>query len=92
VIRSFAHKGLERFFRTGSKTGIQPKHAERIREQLTALNAAICPEDLAAPGYDLHPLKGDLAGHWSIKVSANWRLTFKFERDDVIVLDYQDYH
>jgi len=93
VIRSFQHKGLEKFYRTGSKSGIQPQHANRLQEQLTVLDSARVPNDLAgASGYDLHPLKADLFGHWSIKVDRMWRLTFKFEGEDVILLDYQDYH
>lgn len=92
VIRSFQHKGLEKFFLTGSKAGIQPKHADRLREQLGVLNIATIPEDANRAGYDLHPLKHDLAGHWAIRVDRMWRLTFRFEGEDVILLDYQDYH
>jgi proteic killer suppression protein len=92
VIRSYRHKGLRRFTETGSKAGIQPKHAERLRRLLTALDVASRPEDMNAPGYELHQLKGDLAGHWSVRVSGNWRLTFAFEGEDAIEVDYQDYH
>jgi proteic killer suppression protein len=92
MIHSFRHKGLHRFAETGSKVGIQPKHAQRLRRLLTALDAASRPEDMNAATNDLHPLKGDLAGHWSVKVSGNWRLTFVFEGEDVILVDYQDYH
>ena len=93
MIKSFLHKGLEKFYRNGSKAGIQAKHADRLREQLTALDAASSPNDLAAArNYELHLLKGDLSGHWSIKVSGNWRVTFRFDGTDVILVDYQDYH
>jgi len=92
VIRSFAHKGLEKFFRTGSKAGIQAQHAARLRIQLGMLDDIGAPEDMNAPGWRLHPLKGDLAGHWSITVNGNWRLTFRFEGEDAILVDYQDYH
>lgn len=93
VIRSFRHDGLERFYRTGSKAGIQPKHDVKLRSQLTALDAATQPLDLAAiPGWRLHELKGDQAGRWSITVNGNWRLTFIFEGTDVVLLDYEDYH
>jgi proteic killer suppression protein len=92
VIGSFRHAGLKKFFITGSKAGIQPKHAARIQEQLSVLNVAKRPEQMNVPGWDLHPLKGDLGGHWSVKVSGNWRLTFRFEGDDAILVDYQDYH
>jgi proteic killer suppression protein len=92
VIKTFLHKGLEKFHNTGSKAGIQPKHADRLRNLLGALEAAARPGDLSAPNYELLPLKGDLAGHWAVKVSGNWRITFRFEGVDVILVDYQDYH
>jgi proteic killer suppression protein len=83
---------LERFFRTGSKAGIQPKHARKLRLQLFALDSARRSEDLNAPGWHLHPLTGSLKNHWAITVAANWRLTFMFEGEDAILVDYQDYH
>ena len=92
MIRSFRHAGLENFFRTGSKAGIQPAHARKLAIQLGTLNLARNPAAMDIPGWDLHPLKGDLVDHWSVKVNANWRLTFKFEREDAILVDYQDYH
>ncbi|MGD1102363.1 MAG: type II toxin-antitoxin system RelE/ParE family toxin [Terriglobia bacterium] len=92
MIKSFRHKGVERFFRTGSKAGIQPKHAERLRKQLFALDNATAPKDMNAPGWRLHPLHGDLEGHWSADVSGNWRLLFAFEGEDAVLVDYQDYH
>jgi proteic killer suppression protein len=92
MIRNFQHKGLEKFFKTGSKAGIQAKHADRLAEQLFVLDHASGPKDVDVPGWALHPLKADLAGHWSIKVDRMWRLTFMFEGSDVILLDYQDYH
>lgn len=92
MIRSFRHHGLERFFHTGSKAGIQPKHADKLRLQLFALDSARRPEDMNAPGWRLHALAGNLRGHWSINVSGNWRVRFKFEGEDAILVDYQDYH
>jgi toxin HigB-1 len=92
VIRSFRHRRLELFFRTGSKADIQPAHAKRLRLQLTRLNAALTPSDMASPGWKLHRLTGELAGHWAVQVSGNWRLTFAFEGQDAILVDYQDYH
>lgn len=92
MIRSFRHAGLERFFLTGSKAGIQPKHASRLEEQLAVLNVAKRPQQLDVPGWKLHPLRGKLEGHWSVKVSGNWRLTFRFEDEDAVLVDYQDYH
>jgi proteic killer suppression protein len=92
VIRSFTHKGLEQFFRTGSKAGINPAFASKLEVQLTALNRATKPGEMAVPGWDLHPLKGNLTGHWSIKVNGNWRMTFRFVGEDAEVVDLQDYH
>jgi proteic killer suppression protein len=92
VIKSFRHSGIQAFFQTGSKAGIQPAHAKRLRLQLTRLNASNRPSDMDSPGWRLHPLKGGLAGHWSVDVSGHWRLTFAFEGTDAILVDYQDYH
>jgi toxin HigB-1 len=92
VIKSFRHKGLRRFFETGKHSGIQPKHAARLRLQLAALDTANSIDDMDVPGFKLHPLKGRAKGRWSIWVSASWRLTFEFEDGNVHVLDYEDYH
>lgn len=92
MIKSFLHKGLEAFFRTGKKAGIQPHHAGKLRVQLTMLDKASRPEDMNAPGWRLHSLAGDLKGHYSVIVNGNWRLTFRFEGDDAVLVDYQDYH
>jgi toxin HigB-1 len=93
MIKSFRHKGLQRFFETGSSAGIQAAHAARLRLQLAALHAANGPSDLKAPsGWRLHSLKGELKGHHSLTVSGNWRLTFRFSGEDVELLDYLDYH
>ncbi len=92
VIKSWRHKGLKQFAETGSKAGIQPKHAARLRTMLGALDVAACPQNMDAPGYVLHRLSDDLEGHWAVRVSGNWRLTFAFEGEDAILVDYQDYH
>lgn len=92
MIRSFRHKGIERFFQTGSKSGIQAKHAARLRLQLGRLDAATAPEDMNLSGWRCHRLKGDLPGHWAVWVDENWRLTFQFEGKDAVLVDYQDYH
>lgn len=92
MIKSFRHAGVEKFFLTGSKAGIQPKHVNKLSIQLFALNRAKSEKDLNVPGWELHPLKGDSAGRWSIKVNGNWRLTFAFDVEDVILLNYEDYH
>jgi toxin HigB-1 len=92
MILSFRHSGIERFFRTGSKSGIQPKHAKRLQLQLGRLDAASGPADMNLPGWKLHPLKGSLVDHWAVWVDENWRLTFKFTGTDAELVDYQDYH
>ena len=92
MIRSYRHKGLQQFAETGSKAGIQPSQAPRLRRLLTALDVASRPSDMDAPGNHLHPLHRDLADHWAVRVNGNWRLTFKFEGEDVVLLDYQDSH
>ena len=92
MIKSFRHKGLERFFLTGSKSGIQAVHASKLRLQLGALDQAVKPEDLSARAWALHPLKGDLKGHWALTVNGNWRMVFTFEGSDAILVDYLDYH
>lgn len=92
MIRSFRHKGVKRFFETGNTRGIQAKHAQRLRLQLARLQHAKGPNDMAAPGWRLHALKGDHAGHWSVWVNGPWRLTFAFENQDAVLVDYQQYH
>ena len=92
MIKSFQHKGLETFFSTGSKAGIQAVHAKRLRLQLAKLDSAQMPEDMNMPGWKLHPLKGNLKGHWAVWVDQNWRMTFRFESGHAILVDYRDYH
>jgi toxin HigB-1 len=92
MIRSFRHKGIEAYFLTGKTQGIQANHAPRLRLQLAMLDKANGPNDMAAPGWKLHPLKGKLANHWAVSVNGNWRLTFTFKNGDAELVDYQDYH
>lgn len=92
MIRSFSHKGLELFFNTGLKSGIQPKHANKLRLQLAVLDNATTVQDLSIPGWKLHALQGNLTGYFSIRVDENWRLTFRFVGADVELVNYQDYH
>jgi proteic killer suppression protein len=91
VIRTFAHQGLEAFFLKGSKAGIRTAHAPRLSRQLAQLGQAASAQDVNVPGWQLHPLKGELAGHWAVSVNGNWRLSFKFEDGDAILVDYQGY-
>lgn len=92
MIKTFRHKGLQAFFETGSKAGIQPHHAGKLRVLLTTLDNAKRADDMNAPSWKLHPLAGGLAGHYSVTVNGNWRLTFTFEGEDAELVDYLDYH
>lgn len=92
MIKSFRHKGLKTFFETGSVSGIQPQHANRLRMQLVALDTATTLEDMDIPGFKLHPLKGSDKGRWSIWVNGNWRVTFEFRDGQALALSYEDYH
>ena len=92
VTRSFKHKGLERFFREGSKAGIQPKQESRLRPQPGRLDAVRSAADMGLPGWKCHALKGGLTGQWAAYVERSWRLAFAFEGQDAVLVDYQDYH
>ena len=92
MIKSVQHKGLQRFFEKGSKSGIQAKHERRLRLMLSRLDDATKAGDMDAPGWKLHALKGNLKGYWAVSVDENWRLTFTFDGTDAILLNYQDYH
>jgi toxin HigB-1 len=92
MIRSFRHNGLERFFLTGSRAGIQPRHANRLRLILARLQASTGPRDMRLPGLNLHQLSGDRAGEWAVSVSGNWRVTFLFDGTDAVLVNYEDYH
>jgi len=92
MIKSFRHRGLERFFLRGTKAGIQAKHANRLRLILARLHASTSPQDMNLPGLRLHELTGKRKGTWSVSVSGNWRITFQFDGEDAVVVDYEDYH
>lgn len=92
MIKSFKHKGLEKFFTTGNKPGIQAAHAVKLSILLAALDSAVKVQDMNVSGWHLHPLSGNLKDHWRVKVNGNWRLTFRFDGTDAEIVDYQDYH
>ena len=92
MIVSFRHKGLRLLFESDSAKGINPAHKQKLSSILAALDVASNPDELALPSYRLHPLKGELKGHWSIWVNGNWRVTFRFIGTDVELVDYRDYH
>lgn len=92
MIQSFKHKGLELFFTSGKKSGIQAKHASRLRLILGRLHASTSPVDMDLPGLYLHQLTADRKETWSVRVSGNWRVTFKFSGVHAEAVDYEDYH
>lgn len=92
MIVSFRHKRLERLYRDGLKKGVQADHVSELLRILSLLDVAEALDDLAIPSFRTHQLKGDLAGHWSIWVKGNWRITFGFVDADVELVGYQDYH
>lgn len=92
MIISFAHKGLEKFYQTGSMACIQAAHAPRLRLILSNLDVAERINDMNLPGFGLHQLQGKRDGYWAVKVSGNWRIIFRYTGRDVELLDYLDYH
>jgi proteic killer suppression protein len=92
MIKSFSHKGLRLLFESGSKRGVPSKLADKINRRLDALDAAVHLFDLRLPGFDLHELKGDRKGTWSISLTGNWRITFRFRAGDASDVDLEDYH
>jgi proteic killer suppression protein len=92
MIKSFKHKGLKKYFESGISSGIQAKHQQKLRMQLTAIDTAQKIEDIDLPNFKLHSLKGNRAGVWSIAVNGNWRVTFEFTEGNAYILNYEDYH
>jgi len=92
MIRSWKHKGLRKFYETGSKAGVQSKHAKVLKVLLFQLASAIQPEDMNTPGNGFHELKGKLKEYYAVKVSGNWRLIFQFEGENAVNVEVIDYH
>ena len=92
MIKSFKHKGLKKLYESGSKRGVKAEHVARLRLILARLDASTAPGDMNLPGLNLHPLKGSLKNHWSVSVSGNWRVIFRFKDGYVLDVDYLDYH
>lgn len=92
MIKSFKHKGLKKFFDTGSTAGINASQKTKISLRLAVLNNAAKIEDVDMPGFHLHPLAGNRLGVWSITVTGNWRITFELQDGDVFIVNYEDYH
>ena len=92
MIKSFVHKGLKKFYSSGSKAGIQAKHADKLRLILAQLDNSENVTDMDIPTLNLHQLKGNKKDIWSVTVQANWRITFYFEEGDAEIVNYEDYH
>ena len=92
MIKSFKHKGLKKMFYKGDTSGVMQNHVRKLSDILARLDSAKEIQDVNFPGSNLHPLTGDIAGQWSIKVSGNWRIFFEFEDSNVYIVNYDDYH
>ncbi|HBO24287.1 MAG TPA: Killer protein [Providencia sp.] len=92
MIKDFKHKGLKQFFLYGSVAGINIEHSNKIRLRLAVIDSAAQVNDINRPGYNLHQLKGNKLGYWSIVVTGNWRITFRFENGNAYIVNYEDYH
>ena len=92
MIRRFRHRGLRRLFEHDDRRGLNPGQVDKIARILAQLKRSSRPGDMDLPGFRLHPLRGSFAGYWSVTVSANWRIIFRFEDGDVTDVDYLDYH
>ena len=92
MIRSFRHRGLQRYWTRSDASGLRPDWAAKVKRLLYALNAAKRPGDLALPGTGFHALRGDLKGRYAMTVSRNWRITFGWEGEDAMEIDLEDYH
>lgn len=92
MIKNFRHKGLERLFSKSDPRGVNVQYAGRIARIMSLLDESSSPEQLNIPGMFLHPLKGARKGEWAMTVSGNWRITFRFEREDVVAVNLEDYH
>lgn len=88
----FSHKGLRSLYFDGKHSGISPSHSAKINRILAKLSVAVKPSDMNVPGWSLHPLRDDLLGYWSVRIETNWRIIFKFDGDDIVNIDYRDYH
>ena len=92
MIKSFKHKGLKRLFEKGHISGVNPQHVERLRKILALLETSETIEDMDLPGLNLHNLKGKRKNTLAVKVSGNWRVTFKLRNGDILEVNYEDYH
>ena len=92
MLPGFRHRGVERLFVAGDRRRVSPSQVARIERILARLDVATAPGDMNLPGFGLHPLKGDLAGHWAVRVPGNWRIVFRFDGGNVTDVDLVDFH
>ena len=92
MIASFKLRGLKALYDERAARRVAPEHVQKLRDVLAVLDRSRRPQDVDIPGFRLHPLKGELKGHYAVAVSGNWRVTFRFEEGDVVDVDYLDYH
>lgn len=92
MIASFKHRGLKALYDGRTARRVAPTHVQKLRDILAVLDRSRRPQDVDIPGFRLHSLKGELRGHYAVVVSANWRVTFRFEEGNVVDVDYLDYH
>lgn len=92
MIQRIRHRGLKRLYERDDRSGLSAEHVPRIRAVLALLDDALRPSDLDMPGYGLHPLKGEMKGFWSVRISGNFRITFRMEGGDVYDVNLVDYH
>jgi proteic killer suppression protein len=92
MIESFRHRGLKRLYQHNDRSGIGSTMLGRVEDILSILDAAEAISELDIPGYRLHPLTGPLKGYWSVRVTGNWRIVFRFEDGAAWDVDLVDYH
>ena len=92
MIRNFKHRGLQRLFERGDRSKIRPDLLAKVERVLARLDASADPTDMDVPGFGLHAMTGDRKGYWSVVVSRNWRVIFRFEQGDASDVDFIDYH
>ena len=92
MIASFKYRGLKALYEGRTARRVAPEHVQKLSDILAVLDRSRTPQDVDLPGLRLHPLKGDLKGHYAVSVSGNWRVTFRFEDGDAVEVDYVDYH
>lgn len=92
MLKTFRHKGLKRLFESDNPSGVRADQVRRIKDVLANLDQARRPSDLDLPGYRLHTLRGEWKGYWSVTISGNWRILFRFEDGDTCDVDLVDYH